>query len=60
MKPRLYYHRNCIAFGIGGERVGIYDEVTDMRYMIIHFKVDFLFWHLHWDFRTSRKTKLNP
>jgi len=54
---KICYHPGCLALGIGAEKVGIYDEMTSLRFRILYCKVDFMFWSLRWSFRITRKTK---
>lgn len=59
MKPlRIYRHKYHLAFGIGAEAVGIFDEKDNTRYRIMHLKIDFFIWSIHWDFRYTSKTPL--
>lgn len=51
----IYKHRGVIAFGFGFERVGIYHEDCDMSQHIVHFKIDFWHWHIHFNVPYTRK-----
>jgi hypothetical protein len=58
MMPRCYKHRGVISFGIGGETIRIYDPDDGKSYRVLHIKVDFWNWHIHWDVRISKKIQL--
>lgn len=55
---RIFKRRGVIYFGVGGETVSMYDGQTNESYGVLHLKIEFWCWHLHFYIPSSRRRRL--